>query len=62
MATGKDFGSAVGAAILGIVGGIAIAAILDALTSPKCPVCKNAVQRGVPVCPHCSSFLRWSSQ
>jgi len=62
MAGGKDFSTALGGMVLGILGGILAAAVLDALLKPKCPICKEVIQRGVPTCPHCGSFLQWGSQ
>ncbi len=60
MTTGKDFGNTVGAILVGIVGGIVAAAILDAITTPKCPICKQNIQQGAPVCPNCGRLLQWT--
>lgn len=57
--TGQDFGEFIGAAIVGIVGGLFIAAILDSLFSPKCPVCKQTIPKGANPCPKCQTSLRW---
>lgn len=57
--SGKELGEAVGAILLGIVGGLALAAILEAVTKPKCPVCKNTIEKGIAVCPHCQTWLQW---
>jgi len=62
MATGKDFSTVFGGVLLGILGGIVAAAILNTLTLPRCPICKHVIQRGVSICPHCGSFLQWGSQ
>lgn len=37
--SGKDLSEAIGAIILGIVGGLALGAIIEAVTKPKCPNC-----------------------
>ena len=58
--SGRDLGEAVGAIILGIVGGLALGAIIEAVTKPKCPVCHNTIEKETIVCPHCSSWLQWS--
>ena len=55
----SDFENALGAVVLGVLGGIAVAAILSALTGAKCPVCNNQLIRGVRECPHCHAPLRW---
>lgn len=57
--TGKEFGEAIGAILLGILGGLALAAILEALTKPKCPVCKHTIEKGITICPHCQASLQW---
>ena len=59
MANGKDLSNLIGGILLGILGGIVAAAIINALTAPKCPHCQGVVQRGVPRCPHCDIFLVW---
>jgi hypothetical protein len=58
---GGKVGEAIGAILLGIIGGVALGAILEAVSKPKCPVCKQTIEKGVPVCPHCSSCLTWES-
>lgn len=50
-----DIWGALGALLLGAIG----LAILGEISQPKCPVCKNKIQRGVSVCPHCGSTLQW---
>ena len=59
MADSKDFGALLGAILLGVVGGIVAAAILDALTPPKCPYCGSTVCQGDPVCGSCGQALYW---
>jgi len=44
---------------LGIVGGIALAALLNALLGPRCPVCQRQIQRGISMCPYCRTYLQW---
>ena len=45
-----------GAIVLGILGGVALGAIIDAFTKPQCPVCKNTIEKGTVICPHCKSW------
>lgn len=45
----------VGGVILGLLGAVLIAE----LTAPKCPHCNARVQKGVPVCPTCRTYLTW---
>jgi len=56
----SDFGEALVAIGLGILGGIALAAILEGLSKPKCPECYRPINSGVPVCPYCHTVLRWN--
>lgn len=46
--------------ILGVLGGLAAIAVINALTKPKCPVCNNEVPRGANPCPHCFTALKWT--
>jgi len=57
--SGGNVGEALGAILLGIIGGVALGAILDAMSKPKCPVCNQTIENGTPVCPHCSASLQW---
>ena len=49
--------------LLGIVAGVGLgllgAAIIDALTKPKCPNCGFAVERNTSYCNNCQTILRW---
>jgi len=47
------------AIVLGLIGAAAAIAIISALTSPPCPICKRPVARGANPCPHCHSWLEW---
>ncbi len=58
----RDVGEAIGGILLGIIGGIALGAILEAISKPKCPVCKQPIEKDTIICPHCSSWLQWSSR
>lgn len=62
MANGKDLSALLGGILLGILGGIVAAAIINALAEPKCPGCQRVIQQGVPTCPHCGTFLQWGNQ
>ena len=55
----SDAGDAIAAIAIGILGGIAAAAILSALAGEKCPVCDSRLIRGVKECPNCHAPLRW---
>lgn len=57
--TGQELGTIIGAAIVGIVGGLVVIAILDSIFSPKCPVCKQTIPKGANPCPNCYTSLRW---
>ena len=50
-------------AIIGIAAGAALgllgAAIIDALTKPKCPNCGALIDRDAPYCKNCHIPLRW---
>ncbi len=54
---------AIGVTILGILGGIILAAILSALTVKSgystCPVCNSPIQRYSYKCPNCHAPLQW---
>lgn len=56
---GKNVGEAIGTIILGIVGGMALAALVDYLTGYQCPVCQQRIRRSMSRCPNCHSELRW---
>lgn len=59
--TRTSIAEAIAGIILGIVGGIALATILSALSKPeyKCPVCGHPINYGVTYCPNCHAALRW---
>lgn len=59
MGSSQDAIGTLGGIILGVLGGIALAAIIDALIGTRCPVCGGRIEEGVPVCPHCHSALEW---
>jgi hypothetical protein len=59
--SGKEVGEAIGAIILGIVGGLALGAIIEAISKPKCPVCNQTIEKNTAICPHCSASLQWRS-
>ena len=41
-----------------LIGGAGYA-ILSSIVKPRCPVCKNKIDRFIPECPICHSKLRW---
>ncbi len=57
--TVEDILAGIAGVIVGIIGGLAIAAILDAILKPKCPVCNNPLEYGEEYCPKCKTALRW---
>jgi len=59
MTDDTDFGEAILAIGLGILGGLAIGAILEALSKTKCPVCNHEIPHGESYCPYCYTALRW---
>jgi hypothetical protein len=56
---GNDFNKIIGAAFIGIVGGLLIASILNAFFSPRCPICKQIIPKGANPCPKCQTALKW---
>jgi hypothetical protein len=59
MSNGREIGTAAIAIGLGILGGMAVAALLSALFSPRCPICNKPIPQGVNPCPHCHAVLKW---
>jgi hypothetical protein len=59
MGKGGDVSEAIAAVLLGIAGGLAAAALIDYLSSSKCPVCNNRIPRGTAQCPSCGVVLEW---
>lgn len=59
MDSGKGVGEAIIAIGLGILGGIALSALLSHLFGHRCPVCNEPIEYGVNQCPHCHTALRW---
>jgi len=56
----KQVEEAIGAIVLGILGGLVAASIINYLTKRStCPVCKQPIQQGITRCPHCQTFLEW---
>ncbi len=53
-------GESFAALILAIIGGLALASILDHLNPYRCPSCDQIVEKGVPYCSHCYTMLRWN--
>jgi hypothetical protein len=45
--------------LLGVALGGAGYAILSSIVKPRCPVCKNKIERFTQECPICHSKLRW---
>ena len=45
--------------LFGVVLGGAGYAILSSIVKPRCPVCKNKIERFTQECPVCHSRLRW---
>lgn len=56
---GDDFGKFIGAALVGIIGGLFALAVLDSIFGPKCPVCRQTIPKGANPCPNCHTALRW---
>lgn len=47
------------AIVLGLVGGLALAAFLSYVLPPLCPGCNEKISQGARSCPHCHIALRW---
>lgn len=52
-------GEAVIAITLGILGGLAAAAIINWLVGSKCPACNKQISQGTKLCPYCKTSLEW---
>ena len=57
--SGSDMGEAIAGIALGIIGGLALGALLDYLLGPKCPNCNQPIKKEMSRCPHCGRFLEW---
>lgn len=55
----KQVGRAAGAIAFGIVGGLAAASIINYLTRPTCPMCKQKIDVNTKKCSHCGTYLEW---
>lgn len=55
--SGSDLGEALVGIALGILGGLALGSLLDHLFNPKCPRCKQPINREMKICPSCGYFL-----
>ncbi len=44
-------------AIVGIFLGLLGIAILAELFTPRCPRCRNRVEQGTTICPHCGTWI-----
>jgi alkyl hydroperoxide reductase subunit AhpF len=55
----QGVGEVVAAVALGIIGGMALAAILEHFATTKCPACQNQIKKGTSPCPHCNTPLQW---
>ena len=45
--------------VAGIVLGAIGIALLASRAKPKCPACKNVVEKGEPACVSCGVWLKW---
>ena len=55
---GEDILAGIAAVVVGVLGGIALSAILSALSQRRCPVCKNPIPNQADYCPYCNAILR----
>ena len=53
-----DLGEAIAGIALGIIGGLALAEILERLFGKKCPKCGSAVDQNQMYCLNCGARLR----
>ena len=44
---GKDLGEAIAGIAIGIIGGLALGALLDYFLSPRCPSCNQPVKKEI---------------
>ena len=56
---GDDAAGALIAIGLGLLGAAAVGTLIAALSKPKCPNCKQPIDRGTTPCPHCGTWLDW---
>jgi len=54
-----NIGEAILAVALGILGGIALAKIIEWAIGARCPVCKRPIDSDIRKCPYCNTALRW---
>lgn len=45
--------------LMGLGAGVIVYAFLSLFEKPKCPICKQTIEKNAPVCPYCHSKLRW---
>lgn len=55
----SELGEAIAGIALGILGGLALGALLDYLLGPKCPNCNQPIKREIAICPHCGVLIEW---
>lgn len=55
----SEVGEAIVGIALGILGGLALGALLDYLLGLKCPKCNQPIKKEMARCPHCGRFLEW---
>ncbi len=59
----EGVGDSLGKIALGILGGVFVAKLLQRFSESNqasCPVCGNQIHRGIDICPHCHTGLRWN--
>jgi uncharacterized protein (UPF0212 family) len=55
----SNFGEFLASALIGLAGGVVVAAILSAMSKPKCPYCQYEIEKGMRQCPNCNNFIQW---
>jgi hypothetical protein len=55
---GDDILAGIAALVVGVLGGIALSAILSALSKRRCPICGNPIPNQAALCPYCNTILR----
>ena len=55
MGKNDDFWEGVAVLFFGFLG----LALISSALKPRCPQCNNVIEKGVVICPHCGTYLRW---
>lgn len=59
MASKDEIFEVIAAIAIGVLGGVAIAELLNYLFGYRCPSCGERISHGTAQCPRCRTQLRW---